>query len=108
MENIDKIICLIIIILLMEDYIEVMDECLKYSQNFDPSHFIYFFFGKTETSEIDMYIIDKVRLLRQDFPRFWLSLDNKNKVKFICMVTDDIDNNSFYPQIELPNDIILF
>ena len=92
----------------MNDYIEVMDECLKYSLNFDPSHFIYFYFGKSEITVNDMYIIDKIRLLRNDFINFWFSLDTKNKMKFICMVTDDIDNNSFYPQIKMPNNIILF
>lgn len=90
------------------DYIEVMDECLRYSQNFDPSHFIYFFFNKTEITGSDMYIIEKVHELRKDFISFWFSLDDKNKMRFICMVTDDVDKDTFYPQIELPNNIVLF
>jgi hypothetical protein len=90
------------------DYIEIIDKCLKYSHNFDPSHFIYFFFGKTEITKYDMYIIEKIQLLRQDFKSFWLSLDEKNKMKFISMITDDVDKDTFYPQIKLPKNIILF
>lgn len=90
------------------DYIEVMDECLRYSQSFDPSHFIYFFFNKTEITSSDMYIIEKVHELRKDFISFWFSLDDKNKMRFICMVTDDVDKDTFYPQIELPDNIVLF
>lgn len=55
-----------------------------------------------------MYIIEKIQLLRQDFKSFWLSLDEKNKMKFISMVTDDVDKDTFYPQIKLPKNIILF
>ena len=55
-----------------------------------------------------MYIIEKIQLLRQDFIRFWFSLDDKNKIRFICMITDDVDKDTFYPQIELPINITLF
>jgi hypothetical protein len=89
----------------MNDCIEIMDECLQYSINFDPSHFIYFYFDKSEITIYDMYIIDKIRLLRTDFINFWFSLDNNNKIRFVSMVTN---YNSVYPQIKIPNNIILF
>jgi hypothetical protein len=36
---------------------------------------------------------------------FWFSLDNNNKIRFVSMVTN---YNSVYPQIKIPNNIILF
>ena len=89
----------------MAEFIKVIDECLLYSLNFDYSHFIYFFFGKTKITQYDMYIIEQVKLLRNDFVKFWLNLDDSNKNKFINIV---MDNNSTYPKIKIPSNIILF
>ena len=65
----------------------------------------YFYFDKSEITIYDMYIIDKIRLLRTDFINFWFSLDNNNKIRFVSMITN---YNSVYPQIKIPNNIILF
>jgi hypothetical protein len=90
----------------MDKYIEVLDRCIYYSVNFNPSEFIYDFFGKTKITQHDMYEIDKVKQLRTDFPRFWSSLDDDNKNKFINVVMDD--TKKVYPSVKFPKNIILW
>ena len=84
----------------------MLDRCIRYSINFNPSEFIYDFFGKTKITKYDMYELDKVKQLRTDFLNFWLSLDNENKTKFINIVLND--TQKVYPPIKIQKNIILW
>jgi hypothetical protein len=80
----------------MSKIIDVMDMCILYSRNFDIDYFLTKFYGIKEISVNDQYYIDKVNLLRNDFTSFWLSLDNKNKERFVKLVKDYRDNKKEY------------
>jgi hypothetical protein len=82
-----------------------MDNCIRYSKNFSPSEFVFDFFEKTEITKYEMYEIDKIRQLRYEFPNFWLSLDNDNKIKFINIVTNN--SQKIYPVVKFPTNFVL-
>jgi hypothetical protein len=68
------------------DNINILDKCFKYLLNYDTDNFIYRFFDIKKITITDTYIIEKINLLNNDFPRFWLSLDDENKLKFIEII----------------------
>ena len=70
---------------------EILDKCFKYLLNYDTEDFIYRFFDMKKITINDWYIIDKINLLNNDFPRFWLSLDDENKIKFIEIIENQND-----------------
>lgn len=90
----------------MNDNIELINKCISYSINFNAVEFIYDFFGKTKITQYDMYEMEKVKQLRTDFPRFWMSLDDNNKAKFINIVLNDTKKE--YPTIKVQKNVILW
>ena len=89
----------------MENNINLMDNCIRYSKNFSASEFVFDFFGKTEITKYEMYEIEKIMQLRYEFSNFWLSLDNDNKIKFINIITNN--SQKIYPVIKFPKNFIL-
>jgi len=83
--------------------IEILDKCIKYLLNYDTDDFIYRFFDINKITITDSYIIDKINLLNNDFPRFWLSLDDDNKNKFIEIISNQ-DNNKY--KIKKPKNLV--
>jgi len=93
--------------------LNIMDVCNLYSKKFNNDYFLENFYGITQKTNIERYYIDKLNLLRNDFPTFWLSLDTLNKKKFMDVIkyyenedtNSDIDNvNDELSNDELSND----
>jgi len=80
----------------MNKIINVMDNCILYSRNFDIDYFLGKFYGIKQISVNEQYYIDKVNLLKNDFTSFWLSLDDENKEKFIKLVKNYKDDKKEY------------
>jgi hypothetical protein len=78
--------------------LNIMDVCNLYSKKFNNDYFLENFYGITQKTTIEQYYIDKLNLLRNDFPTFWLSLDTLNKKKFMDVIkyyeNDNEDTNS--------------
>jgi len=83
-----------------------MDVCNLYSKKFNNDYFLENFYGITQKTTIEQYYIDKLNLLRNDFPTFWLSLDTFNKKKFMDVIKyyDNEDTNSDNVNVELSDD----
>lgn len=84
---------------------ELIDSITYYIKNLDINHFIFNFFGKKKITQVDYYIIEKINQLQQDFPSFWLSLDDDNKQLFIKVI--QLDNHNTIPKVKFPKNLNL-
>ena len=84
---------------------DILDICSKYLLNYDINDFIYRFFDINEITIFDSSIIEKINLLNNDFPRFWLSLEDEEKKKFMLIILNENKNEEKY-KIKYPDNFV--
>jgi hypothetical protein len=71
---------------------EFIDQVANYINNLNINEFLVNFYEKHEITIYDEYYINKINELKYNFINFWISLDKKNKKKFIELINNSENN----------------